>query len=470
MSAAAGCYTPATELAARIARGETSPSEVLEDCLARIERVNPAINAVVTLHADEARARAAELDRETPDSANRPLLGLPIAIKDLALVRGMRTTFGSPIYRDFVPDVDELFVSRLRAAGANIIGKTNTPEFGAGSQTFNPVFGITRNPWNTALTCGGSSGGAAAALASGMLPLADGSDLGGSLRNPAAFCNVVGFRPSPGRVPSWPKQFSSDALAVHGPMARSVADVALLLSVMAGPDPRVPISLPQPGAMFRRPLERDFSGARIAFSRDLGYPVDRRVIAVLERAAADFEALGCTVSEAAPDLSDADEIFRTLRAFMFLARGREDYARHREQMKDTLIWNIEQGLALSADDISRAEVARSALLGRVAAFFEDYDFLLCPATQVPPFAVEQEWVREIEGEAMATYLDWMGVCCAITVTGLPAISVPAGFTTDGLPAGAQLVGRRWADFDVLQLAYAFEQATGHGVRRPPLDP
>ena len=331
------------------------------------------------------------------------------------------------------------------------------------------MFGVTRNPWNTALTCGGSSGGAAAALASGMLPLADGSDLGGSLRNPAAFCNVVGFRPSPGRVPSWPKQFSSDALAVHGPMARNVADVALLLSVMAGPDPRVPISLPQPGAMFRRPLERDFRGTRIAFSRDLGYPVDRRVVAVLERAAADFEALGCTVIEAAPDLSDADDIFRTLRAFMFLARGREDYTRHRELMKDTLIWNIEQGLALSADDISRAEVARSALLGRVAAFFADYDFLLCPATQVPPFAVEQEWVHEIEGEAMTTYLDWMGVCCAITVTGLPAISVPAGFTSDGLPTGAQLVGRRWADLDVLQLAHAFEQASGHGRRRPPLD-
>ena len=468
MSAAAGCHTPATELAAQIARGETSPSALLEDCLAQIERVNPTINAIVTLHADEARARAAELDRESPDVARRPLLGLPIAIKDLALVRGMRTTFGSPIYRDFVPDADELFVSRLRAAGANIIGKTNTPEFGAGSQTFNPVFGVTRNPWDPTRTSGGSSGGAAAALASGMLPLADGSDLGGSLRNPAAFCNVVGFRPSPGRVPAWPKQFSSDALAVHGPMARNVPDVALLLSVMAGPDPRVPISLPQPGAMFRRPLDRDFRGTRVAFSRDLGYPVDRRVVAVLERAAADFEALGCTVVEAAPDLSDADDIFRTLRAFMFLARGREDYTHHRDQMKDTLIWNIEQGLALSADDISRAEVARSALLARVAAFFEQYEFLLCPATQVPPFTVEQEWVREIEGETMATYLDWMGVCCAITVTGLPAISVPAGFTSDGLPTGAQLVGARWGDFGVLQLAHAFEQATGHGARRAPL--
>ncbi|MEQ9059987.1 MAG: amidase [Gammaproteobacteria bacterium] len=467
-AAPASCFLPATELAARVARAETSPSALLEDFLAQIARVNPAVNAIVTLDETGARERAAALDAEAPDPARRPLRGLPIAVKDLAPVRGMRTTVGSPIYANHVPDFDELFVSRLRAAGANIIGKTNTPEFGAGSQTFNPVFGVTRNPYDTALTCGGSSGGAAVALACGMLPLADGSDLGGSLRNPAAFCNVVGFRPSPGRVPSWPKQFSSDPLAVHGPMARSVADCALLLSVMAGPDARVPIALDEPGDVFRRPLGRTFRGTRIAWSPDLGYPVDRRVRTVLESTLPVFEALGCEVVEAAPDLSDADEIFRTLRAFMFLARGRADYERHPDQMKDTLRWNIEQGLALSADDVSRAELARSALLGRVAAFFESYDFLLCPATQVPPFPVEQEWVREIEGERLATYLDWMGVCCAITVTGLPAIAVPAGFTADGLPVGVQLVGRRHGDFAVLQLAHAFEQATGHGLRHPPL--
>ncbi|MCP5200036.1 MAG: amidase [Gammaproteobacteria bacterium] len=464
----APCDLDARAQRALVARGEVSPSELLEAHLARIEQVNPRLNAIVTLDVEGARTQARHLDRLVARHAELPLLGLPLAVKDLAATRGMRTTMGSPIYRDFVPDYDELFVERLRAAGANIIGKTNTPEFGAGSQTFNPVFGATLNPYDPSRTCGGSSGGAAVALATGMIPLADGSDLGGSLRNPAAFCNVVGLRPSPGRVPSWPKQFSSDALAVHGPMARNVADCAWLLSVMAGPDPRVPISLAEDGASFRRDLARDFRGRRVAWSADLGgYPVDRRITAVLEAALPQVAALGCEVEAATPDLSDADDIFRTLRAWMFLARGREDYTRHREQMKDTLRWNIEQGLALTAADISRAEVARSALVARVARFFDDYDFLLCPATQVPPFPVEQEWVREIEGVELATYLDWMGVCCAITVTGLPAISVPAGFTAEGLPVGLQIVGRRWADFELLQFAHAFEQASGHGRRRPP---
>ena len=460
-------FVPARTLAARIARRELKPSEVLEAFAARIERLNPQVNAIVTLELDGARETAAALDRETPDPATRPLLGLPMAIKDLAATRGMRTTLGSPIYADFVPDEDDLFVARLRAAGANIIGKTNTPEFGAGSQTFNAVFGATRNPYDLERTCGGSSGGAAVALACGMLPLADGSDLGGSLRNPAAFCNVVGFRPSPGRVPTWPKQFARDPFAVTGPMARDVEDAALLLSAMAGPDPRVPISRPEPGSAFRRPLARDFRGARVAWSPTLGgHAVDARVTAVLETALPVFEALGCTVDAATPDLSDAREIFRTQRAWMFAARGRADYEQHRAQMKDTLVWNIEQGLKLSAEDLARAETALSALEERVSRFFERFDFLLCPATQVPPFPIDQEWVTEIDGHAMETYLDWMGVCCDITVTGLPAISVPAGFTPAGLPIGLQIVGPRWADLAVLQVAHAFELATRHGARRP----
>jgi amidase len=464
------CECSAREQHARVTRGEVTPSELLDAHLSRIEQVNPRLNAIVTLDVEGARANARRLDELAARRADLPLLGLPMAVKDLAATRGMRTTMGSPIYRDFVPDYDELFVERLRAAGANIIGKTNTPEFGAGSQTFNPVFGATRNPYDPTRTCGGSSGGAAVALASAMVPLADGSDLGGSLRNPAAFCNVVGLRPSPGRVPSWPKQFSSDALAVHGPMARNVADCAWLLSVMAGPDPRVPISLAENGATFRRDLARDFRGRRVAWSPDLGgYPVAREITAVLEAALPTIAALGCAVESATPDLSDADDIFRTLRAWMFLARGRDDYERHGERMKDTLRWNIEQGLALTAADISRAEVARSALVARLTAFFEVYDFLLCPATQVAPFPIEEEWVHEIEGVEMHTYLDWMGVCCAITVTGLPAISVPAGFTADGLPVGLQIVGRRWADFELLQFAHAFEQASGHGRRRPVFD-
>lgn len=462
-------WAPATELAARLATAELKPSEVLEAHLARIEAVNPVLNAIVTLDADGARELAAAQDAETPDAARRPLRGLPIAVKDLALTRGMRTTMGSPIYRDFVPDVDELFVERLRAAGAIIIGKTNVPEFGAGSQTFNPVFGATRNPYDTTRTCGGSSGGAAVALAAGMLPLADGSDLGGSLRNPASFCNVVGFRPTPGRVPSWPKQLSSDPLAVNGPMARSVDDLALLLSVMAGPDQRVPIALPEAGATFRTVPSLDLAAQRLAFSPDLGLcEVEPAVVAVLEAALPVFADLGCTVARATPDLRDANEIFDTLRAWLFRARGRDDYERHREQMKDTLIWNIEQGLALTPDALARAEILRSELIARVAAFFDDHDFLLCPAAQVVPFDVETPWVRSINGVGQPTYLDWMRVCCAITVTGLPAISVPAGFTADGLPVGLQIVGRRGDDAGVLALARAFEQATRHAERRPPL--
>ncbi len=461
-------YQPAPALAGAIARRELSVSAVLETFLARIARINPAVNAIVTLDEPTARAQAARMDAAF-DPRQRPLYGLPLAIKDLAQTSGLRTTFGSPIYRDFVPDVDELFVARLRAAGAIIIGKTNTPEFGAGSQTFNPVFGATRNPYDLERTCGGSSGGAAVALACGLVPLADGSDLGGSLRNPAAFCNVVGFRPSPGRVPVWPKQFSSDQLAVAGPMARSVADCAFMLSVIAGPDARVPISLMEPGSSFHVPLARDFKGVRVAWSPTLGrYEVDAQVREVLERALPEFAKLGITVEEATPDLADADEIFQVLRAWMFAARFGDELVQHRAHMKDTLVWNIEQGLKLTVPQISDAEIKRSRLIERVARFFERYDYLLCPSTQVAPFSLEHEWVTEINGRPMATYLDWMGVCYAITVTGCPALSVPAGFTADGLPVGLQIVGPRWRDFAVMQLGHAFEQATLHGLRRPPL--
>ena len=461
-------FVPATELAALIGRRELGIAECLEAFLARIEQINPRLNAIVTLQAEAALAQARALDKE-PGDAEQPLRGLPIAIKDLVLTRGIRTTFGSPIYRDHVPDVDELFVTRLRRAGAIIIGKTNTPEFGAGSQTFNPVFGATRNPYALDRTCGGSSGGAAAALAGGLLPFADGSDLGGSLRNPASFCNVVGFRPSPGRVPNWPKQFSSEPWSVSGPMARSVDDAALLLSVMAGPDLRSPIALPEPGATFRQSLDGDAKGMRFAFSEGFGqFPVDTAVTEVLRAALPVFETIGGRVEEQAPDLHDSAEIFSTFRAWLFATRFRDDYARHADQMKQTVRWNIEQGLQLTLDDVTNASVKHSALIGRVAAFFDSYDFLLCPAAQVPPFSIDDEWVSSINGIEMPNYLDWMGVCWAITVTGCPAISVPAGFTPDGLPIGIQIVGRRGHDLDVLRIARAFEQATGHAARRPSL--
>jgi len=461
------CSLSATALAAAIGRREVGVAETMTAFLEQIERVNPLVNAIVTLCAEEALEQATEMDRTVPPSADRPLHGLPIAVKDLVSTRGIRTTMGSPIYADFVPEVDELFVQRLKAAGAIIIGKTNTPEFGAGSQTFNPVFGATRNPYALDRTCGGSSGGAAVAVATNMLPFADGSDLGGSLRNPASFCNVVGFRPSPGRVPNWPKQFSSDQFAVAGPIARSVEDAALLLSVMAGPDPRVPIALPEPGIRFRGPLTAEIAGARFAWSPDLGrYPVDPAVTTVLEQALPIIESLGGVVEADQPDLADAEEIFNTFRAWMFVARGSEDYAQHREMMKDTVRWNIEQGLKLTLEDVTAATIKHAALVERVAGFFEHYDFLLCPAAQVPPFPLEHEWVHSINGIELPTYLDWMSVCWAITVTGCPAISVPAGFTPEGLPVGLQIVGPRWRDREVLEVAHAFEQATGHGQRRP----
>tara|TARA_R110002095_G_scaffold160308_1_gene139021 strand:+ start:2805 stop:4238 length:1434 start_codon:yes stop_codon:yes gene_type:complete len=462
-------FLPATELAAQIRRRGIGIAESLQAALARIERVNPQLNAIVSLQAEAAMAQARAMDSATPGD-DQPLWGMPIAIKDLVLTAGIRTTFGSPLYADFVPDVDELFVTRLKRAGAIIIGKTNTPEFGAGSQTFNPVFGATRNPYALERTCGGSSGGAAAALAAGLLPFADGSDLGGSLRNPASFCNVVGFRPSPGRVPNWPKQFSSEPWSVSGPMARSVDDAALLLSVMAGPDLRSPISLPEPGATFRQSLTGDAQGARFAFSEGFGqFPVDAAVTDVLRAALPVFETIGGRVDEDAPDLQDAAEIFSTFRAWLFATRFRDDYARHAGKMKQSVRWNIEQGLQLALDDITAASVKHSALVGRVAGFFDNYDFLLCPAAQVPPFSLEQEWVSSINGVELPTYLDWMGVCWAITVTGCPAISVPAGFTPDGLPIGIQIVGRRGHDLDVLRVARAFEQATGFAARRPALD-
>ena len=462
------CFSDAVELAARIRRREVSAREVMAAFLARIERVNPAVNAIPTLLPEEAVAGAEAADRAlAAGEAPGPLHGLPIAIKDLVLTRGIRTTFGSPIYAGHVPDQDEILVERLRAAGAIVIGKTNTPEFGAGSQTFNPVFGKTRNPYDLALTCGGSSGGAAAALACGMLPIADGSDLGGSLRNPASFCNVVGFRPSPGRVPHWPSDDLWEPLSVQGPMGRSVADAALLLSVLAGPDPRSPIAIEERGERFRAPLERDFSGTRVAWSPDLGrYEVEPEVIEVCERSLTTLNALGCVVEPAAPDLHDADEVFQVLRAWKTAAGREADYRTHKDRMKDTVIWNIERGLPLTGLEVARATAKRSALYQRAREFLESYEYLVLPAAQVLPFPVDVPWVREINGKTMETYIDWMGLCYAITVTGLPAVSVPCGFSRGGLPVGLQIVGRHHQDFAVLALAHAFELATGHGQRRP----
>ena len=463
-------FAPARDLVRWLTERRLGAEELMSRFLARIDEVNPAVNAIVTLAPEaaleDARAADAALARGEPPG---PLHGLPIAVKDLTPTRGIRTTFGSPIYHDFVPEEDALYVERLKAAGAIVIGKTNTPEFGAGSQTFNRVFGATKNPYATGRTCGGSSGGAAVAVACGMLPLADGTDMGGSLRNPASWANVVGFRTSPGRVPVWPRNMLYNPLGVAGPIARHVADAALLLSAMAGPDPRVPLSIEAPGARFREPLERDFASIRVAWSPTLGgYPVEPAVLEVCGGAAARFAELGCTVEEADPDLRDADEIFQTLRAFSFAMAHEEHLRLHRDKMKDTVIWNTEKGLALGAMDVAHAEAKRAALLDRVVEFFGRFDYLVCPVTQVPPFPVEMDWVREINGVRLETYIDWMAACYAITVTGCPSISVPAGFTPDGLPVGIQIVAPPKCDFAALQLAHAYEGVTGFAARRPPL--
>lgn len=464
------CFETARALARRIRAREVSALEVLRAHVDRIERTNPGVNAIVTRSFEQAEADARRIDERLGRGEDPgPLAGLPVAHKDLVQTRGVRTTFGSPLFADFVPDFDAAIVERLKAAGAVSVGKTNTPEFGAGSQTFNPVFGATRNPWDTARTCGGSSGGAAVALACGMVPLADGSDLGGSLRNPAAFCNVAGFRPSPGRVPNWPSLNAWWTLPVLGPMARTVGDLALMLRGMAGPDPRAPLSIHQPPDLFAQPLERDWRGVRVAWSRDLGgLPVEREVRQVLDAAVPVLADLGCEVEEATPDLRDADEIFETLRAWNFELVYADLLRTRRDQLKDTVIWNIERGAALSGPDVGRAERRRTELFHRMHAFFERYDFLVCPVTQVMPFDLSLEYPERIEGVAMDSYLDWMKSCYRISATTLPALSVPAGFSAGGLPVGLQIVGPWQQDFAVLQLGHAFEQATGHHLRRPPV--
>lgn len=465
------CFMSAMEMARRIRERSLSAREVMDAHLAQIERVNPLVNAIPTrIPPEEAQRLADEADSAVNSGGVLGVLhGLPIAHKDTEDTAGMRTTYGSPIYRDHVPARDSLMVERVVKAGAIRIGKTNVPEWAAGSQTFNPVFGATLNPWDTTKTCGGSSGGAAVTLACGMAPIADGSDLGGSLRNPGNFNNVVGFRPSAGRVPSWPSAMAWGSLAVKGPLARSVEDTALLLSAMAGPDRRTPISLPEQGHVFLQPLSRDFSGCRIAFSPTLGgLPVDPQVAVVLEQQRSVFEALGCSVDEATPDFSGAHESFQVLRAYAFGVMHEHHLKHHRNLMKDSVIWNAEYGLSLSALDVAKAEVARSMLFERVQAFMDRYDFLVCPVNQVPPFPVDQPYPTEINGIQMETYIDWMKSAYFITMTGLPAISVPAGFTGDGLPVGIQIVGQYRDDFGVLQFAHAFEQATRVGARRPPV--
>jgi amidase len=461
-------FLSAVELVTLLERKEVSAREVMAAHLAQIEAVNPKVNAIVTLVGEQAMAEAALADeRLAHGEPAGPLHGLPVAHKDMVDTAGIRTTYGSPFFADHVPTRDALIVSRLRNAGAITVGKTNTPEFGFGSQTFNTVFGATRNPYDLGKTCGGSTGGAAAALACGLIPIASGTDTGGSLRNPAAFCNVAGLRPAPGRVPNESSSWSP--LAVTGPMARSVADVALLLSAMAGPDPRSPLSIPEDGTRFRRPLGRNFKGTRVAWWNGLGgVPFDPEVRQIVDENRKVFETIGCVVEQAEPDFDGVDEAFPTLRhtanheQFAPLVSSRPDW------VKDTIRFEVAQAARATGADIGRAMVRQARMYEQSREFFERYDYFILPVTQVAPFDVTTPYPTEIAGTAMTTYIDWMRSCWYITFMANPALSVPGGFTTGGLPVGVQIVGRHRDEWSVLQLGHAFEEATHHGRRRPPV--
>ncbi len=462
-------FSTATELAAALKAGELSSREVVEAHLARIDRVNPSINAVVTLVADQALAAAkAADDLLASGAAVGPLHGMPILHKDTYATAGIRTTQGSPIFADFVPTSNDLLITRELAAGAITMGKTNVPEFAAGSHTFNQVFGTTLNPWDRTRSAGGSSGGSAAALAARLTPLADGSDMGGSLRNPASFCGVVGFRPSPGRVPAYPVVSAWSTLGVQGPLGRTVADAALLLSVQAGPSELSPISLDDPGSVFAGSLEADLSGLRVAWSADLGgaVDVDPEVRRIVTAQAAVFESLGCIVEEASPRFTGADEVFRTLRAVQFEAGMGALRDKHADRMKPSLVWNIDAARSLTGADVARVEVLKTQLFQRMRRFFERHDVLILPTSQVPPFDASLEYPSEVDGKPQQTYLDWMRSCYYVSTLGVPALSVPAGFTSGGLPVGIQIVGPFRSDLRVLQVGHAFEQATGWTRHHP----
>ncbi len=463
-------------LSQAIAAKQVSCREVMAAFLDHIDRFNPQVNAIVSLRPrDQLLAEAAERDRELARGQRRGWMhGFPHAVKDLAQTRNLRTTWGSPLL-DVVPTEDAIFVERIRGSGAIIIGKTNVSEFGMGSQAYNPVFGTTLNPWDVSKTAGGSSGGAGAALALHMLPVADGSDMMGSLRNPAAYNHVLALRPSYGRVPSASIELFFGQLMVEGPMARKVADLALLLAVMAGPDPRMPFSIEEDAAIFTRTLERDFHGTRIAWLGDLnGYlPMEPGILDLCRGGLEGLESVGCAVEDAA--LGFAPEhmwsAWTTLRHWLIagnLGAAYQDPAK-RARMKPEAVWEVEGGLKLSAQQAYQASVTRSELYRAVLKLFETYEYLALPSAQVFPFDAGTHWPATINGVTMDTYHRWMEVVILASLLGFPTVGVPVGFNAAGLPMGMQIIGKRNADFAVLQIAHAYEQvAKWASDRRPPM--
>ena len=470
--------TDLTKLTARAAvdllrRREVSPLEMIDAAVARIEATDGALNALPTLCVDRARAHAERIMEAGPKAGHGPswLGGLPIAVKDLNDVAGVRTTYGSPLFADHIPDRSDIMVETLEANGAIVIAKANAPEFGHGATTFNEVFGKTRNPWNTAMTCGGSSGGSAVAVATGQTWLATGSDLGCSLRTPAAFCSVVGLRPSPGRVARGPTRLPYDNLWVQGPMARTVADTALMLDAMVGAHPADPISLAAPKKSFLQAVDDPTPPERVAYSADLNglTPVEAEVAEVCAAAAQRFSELGAVVEEACPDLGDARDIFHVLRANQFVGDLAPIVEENRSQVKPEVVWNLEVGYKLTAESLAAAERARGRLYARVVKFFETYDLLVTPATVVSPFDVDIRAIDEVAGHRFENYFDWYTIAYAITVTSLPALSLPCGFTRNGLPVGLQVVGPPRGEAPLLSAAGLMEDVLGLAAQLP-IDP
>jgi amidase len=466
------CFMRAVDMARLIREKKISAREVMQAHLQQVGRVNSKVHAIVTLVPEERlMAQAAAADESlAKGKLLGPLHGLPVGAKDLHETAGIRTTFGSPLHRDYVPDFDCRVVQREKEAGAIVIGKTNVPEFGLGSQTFNPVFGATHNPYDVSKTCGGSTGGGAVALACGMVPLADGSDMGGSLRNPPNFCNVVGIRPSPGRVPDVPTHLGWFTLSVPGPVARNVTDCAFFLSVLAGYDHHSPISIEQSGEQFARPLERSFKGVRVAMFKDLGLPWDPEVKSAIHAQGKVLESLGCVVEEAEPDFTDANECFMAWRHWATELSFGDLMATKGDQLNAYIHWHVEEGRKLTGPYLARVEAKRTALFQRMAAFMSKYEFFVLPVNQVLPFDVNVHYPTEIAGTKMENYIAWMKSAYYISTAGNPAMSVPCAFSQGGLPIGMQIVGRHHDDWGVLQMGYAFEHATNIGKRRPSLAP
>jgi amidase len=463
------CFMRAVDILDLVRRKKLSAREVMQAHLKQIDRINPRVNAIVTLvPEDKLMAQAVAADEALAKGKwLGSLHGLPVGVKDLHETSGIRTTFGSPLHRDYVPDFDCRVVQRERAAGAIVIGKTNVPEFVLGSQTFNPVFGPTRNPYDVTKTCGGSTGGGAVALATGMVPLADGSDMGGSLRNPPNFCNVVGLRPSPGRVSNVPARLGWFTLSVPGPVARNVTDCAFFLSILAGFDHHSPISIDEPASKFAEPLgRRSFKGVRVAMFKGLGLPWEPEVKTAVQAQRKVFESLGCIVVDAEPDFSDANECFLAWRHWSTELAYGDLLAAHSDQLNEYIHWHVEEGRRLTGPYLARVEARRTALYQRLCNFKGEYEFFVLPVNQVLPFDVNTHYPTEIAGVKMENYLAWMKSAYYISVAGNPAVSVPCAVSSSGLPIGLQIVGRHHDDFGVLQLAYAFEQATNIGKRRP----